>query len=236
MAVESALGKKLRQLRESRGLSFYRLEKLIGISQGYLKTLEQGGVLHPRIDTLQRLASVYDTSIEELMSDSALEIKPGLPTDALLEFRKSIDSIVYREFSWLGEVVKVSIKGHIPAGYPCIREEETGEFVFIPKSYLTKITAPDKLFALIVDGESLAGDGIHSGDSVLVQPVTNCDIHDKIYVCKIDNECTLKHVRCLQDGRFQLRSSNSHYEDITPDQLEIIGLVVYHQPKGRELA
>ena len=50
------LGRRLRELREGRGLTQEQLALAIGTSQPYIARIESG-ITEPRLDTLQRLAA-----------------------------------------------------------------------------------------------------------------------------------------------------------------------------------
>lgn len=60
-------GKKLQRIRESKGLSVYRVEKMIdGCSKGAIYKWERGECL-PRVDNLLILADIYGVSMEEML-------------------------------------------------------------------------------------------------------------------------------------------------------------------------
>jgi transcriptional regulator with XRE-family HTH domain len=56
------IGRKVRELREARGLSQAELAQRMGSSQSVIARLELGGA-EPRFDTLQRVASALDLDL-----------------------------------------------------------------------------------------------------------------------------------------------------------------------------
>lgn len=61
---------RLRRLRKQKGLTWYRLAKLSGISKDGLKKLEQPGS-DPKLSTLHKLAQGLGVPVEELVRDKA---------------------------------------------------------------------------------------------------------------------------------------------------------------------
>jgi transcriptional regulator with XRE-family HTH domain len=66
---ERDLGKRLKALREARGLTKYRLAKLSGVSQTYIYRIEKGEIHSPRGDTTQKLAQGLGITTAELIGD-----------------------------------------------------------------------------------------------------------------------------------------------------------------------
>jgi transcriptional regulator with XRE-family HTH domain len=64
----SALGTRLRDVRELRGLSLRAVADPAGISAAYLQKLERGSVESPSPHALHALAEVLDTSYSDLMA------------------------------------------------------------------------------------------------------------------------------------------------------------------------
>ena len=64
----SALGARLREIRELRGLSLRAASEPAGISAAYLQKLERGAVDSPSPHALHGLAEALDTSYNDLMS------------------------------------------------------------------------------------------------------------------------------------------------------------------------
>lgn len=60
-------GKKLKTLREMKGLTQVQLAGKAGITQAYLARLETGVSQNPSFDVLKRLAKVLGVSVGELV-------------------------------------------------------------------------------------------------------------------------------------------------------------------------
>jgi transcriptional regulator with XRE-family HTH domain len=59
------LGRRLREIREKRGLSQTQLSDMAGIGRAHLSQIENGAVA-ARIDTLHAIAQVLELRLEEL--------------------------------------------------------------------------------------------------------------------------------------------------------------------------
>jgi repressor LexA len=125
----------------------------------------------------------------------------------------------------IGELVELPVLGYVPAGYPLPNEQEAVGKILIPKNSLGSSKDAKELFALIIDGDSMIGDGIQSGDKVIINPHDVGVINGKIYLVRIENEVAIKHV-VDRDDRYILSSSNPKYPELSPDQLEILGRVI----------
>lgn len=62
-------GEKLREMRESKGLTRRQVEDATGISQGTLWRIERKGVENPNFKTLNALADFYEVPIGELVGE-----------------------------------------------------------------------------------------------------------------------------------------------------------------------
>lgn len=63
---KNPLGKNLRSLREKRGLSQDRLAKLADVSNNTIIKIEQGENPNPMLETLKKIASALEVSIDDL--------------------------------------------------------------------------------------------------------------------------------------------------------------------------
>lgn len=62
------IGKKIKKIRISKGLSMYRITQITGISWHHIKGIEEG-TRQPTIDTLQKLLIPLGISMAELFSE-----------------------------------------------------------------------------------------------------------------------------------------------------------------------
>jgi len=67
MSRENKIGKNIRRLRKSRGLSQDRLSKLADVSYNSIIKLETGGIRNPTIETLQKIAKALGVSVDDLL-------------------------------------------------------------------------------------------------------------------------------------------------------------------------
>ena len=68
------MGPQLKLLRARRGLSTYEVEKAIGINASHLSALENGRSTNPTIQSLAKLAALYDVPLETLVSTGAASL------------------------------------------------------------------------------------------------------------------------------------------------------------------
>jgi len=67
MAQENKIGKNIKKLRQSKGLSQDRLSKMADVSYNSVIKLETGGITNPTIETLQKIAKALDVSVDDLI-------------------------------------------------------------------------------------------------------------------------------------------------------------------------
>ncbi|MCA4755535.1 helix-turn-helix transcriptional regulator [Mycolicibacterium fortuitum] len=63
------LGKRIEQKREEKGWTRYMLAKQSGVSQSYIRPLEEGSN-SPSIDVLIKISKALETSIDELVYET----------------------------------------------------------------------------------------------------------------------------------------------------------------------
>ncbi len=112
----------------------------------------------------------------------------------------------------------VPILGTVTAGVPILAVEEI-------EGYLPyKGKSGEELFALKVKGESMKDVGIIEGDYVIAKKTPIASNGD-IVVALIGDEATVK-TFIKQKDKIILRAENQDFEDIIPNNLEILGKVV----------
>ena len=62
------IGKRLRDIREEKKMSIYRITQITGVSGQHIKGIEEG-TRQPTIETLQRLTAALGTSLAEVFND-----------------------------------------------------------------------------------------------------------------------------------------------------------------------
>jgi len=101
-------------------------------------------------------------------------------------------------------MVEIPIVGRVAAGQPILAEERIEDTVQVDGFFLGN--AGRKVYGLKVQGDSMIGDGIHSGDYIFVRKqLTASD--GEIVVALIDDEATVKRVY-FEGDRVRFQPSN----------------------------
>ncbi len=225
--MNKTTGEILRELREQRGMTQEELAEALDVSNTYIAMVETGK--REGKPLLPKLALFFGIDLQVLYGDKPIpeyQPKPKPLKSLLQEVQRHIDALEILEFPILGEG---------PAGTPCIQWEQNLGTVKVLKSSVQGIPDLDKLFAVIVKGESLSGDNIHDQDRLLIYPIKEVDINGKIYTCNLGEQCVIKHVELTKDGKYRLHSTNDHYQDIEPGELEIVGRAIKKIPQEQDL-
>lgn len=75
-----SLGATIRQAREQKDISIRVLATEVGVHRGYLSHLEADFFKRPRLDLLQKIATVLDLDFATLVSRSGHQMPTGLPS------------------------------------------------------------------------------------------------------------------------------------------------------------
>ena len=116
----------------------------------------------------------------------------------------------------------VPLLGAIAAGAPLLAEQHVDSVLPLP----TQLVGQGELFMLEVQGESMTGAGILSGDRVVVRAQPTVENGEIAAVLMDETEATVKRVRFRTDGRIELVSENPDYPPLVPDHPRILGKVV----------
>lgn len=118
---------------------------------------------------------------------------------------------------------QIPLVGRVAAGKPVLAVENIEGTLIVEDSM-----AREDNFALRVAGESMIGEHIVDGDSVIVRPQSVCDDGDLVVVMVGDEDATLK--RFYQEGkeRVRLQPSNPQMQPIVvpSSEVRVIGKVV----------
>ncbi len=121
--------------------------------------------------------------------------------------------------------VTIPLLGNVAAGAP-IEHLKHDEYIDIPVSLLKK---PDQTYALQVQGNSMIEDGIHDGDTILVQR-QEFAYDGEIAVAVVNHEATVKRIFHPKKGnsKMELRPANSSMDSFwyDPEDVDIRGIVV----------
>lgn len=73
------VGKRLKELREKRGLTVNKLANLAGLSQSFLREIELGNKT-PTVESLSYFCDSLGISLSEFFSEGEMDINPFLKT------------------------------------------------------------------------------------------------------------------------------------------------------------
>ena len=116
---------------------------------------------------------------------------------------------------------RVPLSGTIAAGFP-IKAIEEYETIQVPKKMLAR---SGDHFALRVAGDSMIGEGIFDGDTVIIRKQNTAENGETVVALLDDNEATLKKIYRVPGG-FKLQPANPTIPAFTVKQLVVQGKVI----------
>ena len=124
--------------------------------------------------------------------------------------------------------VEVRVLGRVAAGAPILAEENVIDRVTVDRYFLGAVQAKE-VFGLVIQGESMIGDGIFDGDYIFVRKQSTAERGD-IVVAMIDGEATCK-LYFPEGYRIRLQPANDAMEPIYVHKdefrsVDILGRVV----------
>ena len=200
-AALKILGVKLKEARVSADYKQQEVATKLGVSFQTVSNWEAGRH-EPTTVHLVNLAELYGVVVEGLTDVDA--------------FFNILSAAGFQE---------LPIKGYVSAGSPKDAWEVDLGTLSLPQTDLLLRQAPN-VFALVVSGDSLQGDGIEDGDTILVDPDAGLQV-GSIHIVRSEHELCARHV-FLEDGHVLLRASNDLYQEITAKEVEFVGQVVGH--------
>jgi len=97
------LASKIINLRDNKGISTYKLAKLSGISQTYMRELEQGQK-QPTVEMLSKICSALGITLADFFAEEKKDIPPDLMQ--LLEGAKSLSPSQLEALNTLIKAIK----------------------------------------------------------------------------------------------------------------------------------
>lgn len=160
---------KFKELRKAAGFSQSALAKMLNVHQTAISQWELGKSF-PEIDTLKRMAEVYNVPIDFLVGNenSAPRSTTGI---------------------W------IPVLGQVAAGIPIEAIENIEDYEEIPRD----MAAHGEHFALKIKGDSMEP-RIREGDVVIVRQQEDCDDGDIAVVLVNGDEATIKRIKKSPDG------------------------------------
>jgi SOS-response transcriptional repressor LexA len=185
---------------------------MASVSRGYISRLEAGDFARPSAALLLRIAHSLEIDVENLWEDisSSSATRSDQPT-----LRELADQLQWLSQT-LGTLRGVPVRGAASAGNGEAADERPPRLLQIEDAHV-----PPRRWAMLVDGESLKGDDIHTGDYVIVDPdLTPCE--GMLVLAKVGEDVMIK--------RYQAEQSSPVSEPENPDypagdapQMQILG-------------
>lgn len=178
------LGDKIRNARESAGLTQEELGKMCGTTKQTIYKYEIGKITNIPIDRLEKIAGIVGVSTASLLG---WERSGSLPANIIP----------------MPEMRKIPLLGTIACGAPVFADEHMAGEVDIPSNIHAD-------FALTCKGDSMINARIFDGDIVYIRKQDTVE-NGEIAAVLIDSEATLKRVK-LYDDHIVLEPENPMYK------------------------
>jgi len=120
-----------------------------------------------------------------------------------------------------GRVYRLPVIGTIAAGQPIEALQDPSDFFPVA----AELARGEDNYILRVRGNSMVGDGIHSGDYVIVQPQSSAQDGDTVVALLEDNTATLKRFYREPDC-IRLEPANPRHKPLRVRQVTVQGKVV----------
>lgn len=104
--MRQALGKRINQLRKSKGLTSEQLSELCGVNAVHIRRIESGGSL-PSFSLFLKICNVLGTSADYLLGD--LLEHPVIP-DSVEQLGKQFKHMTPEQIEMISEMVEVMIR------------------------------------------------------------------------------------------------------------------------------
>lgn len=214
------MGKKLRELRDNRGLTQREVANAVGVTEATVSRWESGHINNMRRDKIEKLAKVLQVSPLVIMGRDAESAPPPSPAP-YQPYRAELTERDERHG------VKIPILGRVVAGLPAYADQEVLGYDEITQER----ARTGEFFALIVRGDSMEP-LFMAGDHVIVERQPDVDNMDVAIVGVDGDEATIKRVQKV-DGGIILQPENHAYQpmffsdkDIVEKPVTIFGRVV----------
>lgn len=177
---------KMRELRESKGISMREAAKQLGMPYTTYVNYEKSE-REPNSETLIAIANFYETTVDYLVGNSNVQTKGmQLPSNIIP----------------MPEMRKIPLLGTIACGDPILAVENIEDNVDIPEHIHAD-------FALRCTGDSMINARIFDGDIVYIRQQDTVN-NGEIAAVLIDDEATLKRV-VLYPDHISLEPENPNY-------------------------
>lgn len=130
---------------------------------------------------------------------------------------KSIDSNIPKDKARYAPVI-----GKVTAGIPITAVENIEEFIPIPSS---STNPDDKLFVLVIEGDSMIEAGIMDGDMVIIKQQNTAENGEIVVAMTEENEATIKRFFKEKD-HIRLQPENATMEPLRLQHVTILGKLI----------
>jgi len=134
-------------------------------------------------------------------------------------------SLIFYEYKSEGFVELLLIENGIKAGFPSPAADFEGNRISLDKELIKNETAT---FFARVDGDSMIGAGMANGDLLVIDRSLE-PRHDKIAVCMLDGEFTVKRLKVTEEAVYLVPENEAFSEIKVEENQELViwGLVTY---------
>jgi repressor LexA len=183
------------------------MKKITTRQQAIYSYIKEFILLHKFPPTIREIGKKFGIKSTNGVRDSLLSLeRKGL----IKKFSRQARSIeLLQSAPSLANAVHIPVIGRIAAGTSILAEENIEDTLTMDKALLPR---SGQIFTLRVQGDSMTGDGILSGDLAIIQKKKNAEC-GQIIAALIDGNATLKHYYPAEN-RIELRASNPAYSPI----------------------
>ncbi len=218
-----ALGRRLIDLREERGLNQIQAASALTIIHSTYQNYEYG-FSKPNTENLKKIIDYYGCSYPWLLTGE------GDPYPAHRDPKTGIPVIIEPDFPPDEFVVIRQARGKISAGGGLEPDNTMDMRVAFRRDWITRKGKPDNMSLIKVDGDSMVPT-LLPGDLVLVDHSQNyITSQGGIYAVSVNHEIMIKRIQpVFPDGKLRVISDNKHYDsfEIETDKIRINGKVIW---------
>lgn len=240
------IGRLIKDLRISKGLTQFDLADSVGVNNSYLSRIENGE-RRPSTKIMRKMSEVLDYPYDDLVVASGL-LSPDFREKRMVGGEPNVLKDIKDIKAYLSQLVPsaglaaperplrertrrraVPLYDRVPAGL--FDEANVVEaYDDIEKIVLTEdeLNYDPKAFALQVKGDSMIQAGILDGDTLIVSPATKVADGD-IAVVQIGRKETTVKIVYFEGKSLLLQPANSQYKPVVlkyPEEVEILGRVI----------
>jgi len=183
------------------------MKKITTRQQAIYSYIKEFILLHKFPPTIREIGEKFGIKSTNGVRDSLLSLERKGLIKKLSRQARSIELL--QSAPSVAAAVHVPLIGRIAAGTPILAEENIEDTFTMDKTLLPRSS---HIFALRVQGDSMTGDGILSGDLAIIRMQKNAE-RGQIIAAVIDGDATLKHYYPAED-QIELRASNPAYSPI----------------------